>query len=464
MILLPGGHVMFGLKFAEVTCAALLILTAPSVGAADSLTDSLRNAYQNSGLLVQNRALLRVADETVADAISGLRPIISWSSSYSYASPSRTGDVNSLVASLDATWLLYDFGRSNLNIKSLKETVLGTRQKLISIEQDVLLSAAKAHMGFRRATEFASLRSANVELIVQELRAAQDRFEVGEVTRTDVAIAEARLANARAGFASAEGDLAKAAAEFQAVVGRRPGNLITPASLPDLPNDVTAAISMARTNHPDLKRMQHAVAASELNLKIAQLSNRFKVSGAAGLSDTDSANGLSRSLSVTARGPIYSGGAIASASRAAMAQRDATRAELHVTRLNIDLTVRNSFVLLDVARASGDATDLQIQAASVAFRGVREEASLGSRTTLDVLNAEQELLDARVSRISASIDEQIAAYTVLASMGKLTAASLNLGVKTYNPVEYYNLVKTAPTARSTQGAALDRVLRGLAGN
>ena len=463
MILLPGGHVMFGRKFAEVTCAALLILTAPSVGAADSLRDSLRNAYQNSGLLVQNRALLRAADEKVAGAVAALRPVISWSSKYSYSS-AGVGDPNSLVTSLSASWLLYDFGQSDLKTDSLKETVLTTRQSLKSIEQDVLLRAVNAHMKYRRAVEFVSLRSANVELIVQELRAAQDRFEVGEVTRTDVALAEARLASARAGFAAAEGDLAKAAAEFQAIVGRKPGNLITPASLPDLPNNVAAAIAMAQANHPALKRMQHAVAASELNLKIAQLSNRFTLSGAAGLKDTDSANGLSRSLSVTAGGPIYSGGAIASASRAAMAQRDATRAELHVTRLNIDQLVRNSFVLLDVARASGEATDLQIQAASVAFRGVREEASLGARTTLDVLNAEQELLDARVSRISASIDEQIAAYTVLASMGKLTAASLNLGVKTYNPVEYYNLVKTAPTARSTQGAALDRVLRGLAGN
>ena len=453
---------MFGRKFSELTCAALLILTVPSFGAADSLRDSLRNAYQSSGLLAQNRALLRAADERVAGAVSALRPVISWSSKYSYSS--ALPDPNSLVTSLSASLLLYDFGKSDLKTDSLKETVLATRQSLISIEQDVLLRAVTAHMKYRRAVEFVSVRSANVELIVQELRAARDRFEVGEVTRTDVALAEARLASAGARFASAEGDLAKAAAEFQAVVGRKPGNLITPASLPVLPNAVKDAIAIARANHPDLKRMAHAVVASELNLKLAQLPSRFTVSGSAGLSDTDSTNGLLRSLSVTAGGPIYSGGAIASASRAAMAQRDAARAELHVTHLNINQLVRNSFVLLDVARASGEATDRQIQAASVAFRGVREEASLGARTTLDVLNAEQELLDARVSRISASIDEQIAAYTVLASMGKLTAASLNLGVKTYDPIEYYNLVKTAPTAKSKQGAALDRVLEGLAGN
>ena len=133
------------------------------------------------------------------------------------------------------------------------------------------------------------------------------------------------------------------------------------------------------------------------------------------------------------------------------------------TSLDIEQGVRNAFVQLDVARASGEATDRQIEAASVAFRGVREEAALGARTTLDVLNAEQELLDARVTSISTSIDEQTAAYAVLASMGKLTALSLKLGVKTYDPDEYYNLAKTAPIAKSKQGKALDRVLEALAG-
>lgn len=454
---------MFGQKFSEFSCILVLLFSTPSFGAADTLRDSLRNAYQNSGLLVQNRALLRAADEKVAGAVAALRPVISWSSKHSYSS-SGVGSPNVLTTSIKASWLLYDFGQSELKIDAVKETVLATREALVSIEQDVLLRAVTAHMKYRRAVEFVSLRSANVDLIVQELRAAQGRFEVGEVTRTDLALAEARLASAGAGFAAAEGDLAKAAAEFQAIVGQKPNNLITPENLPDLPQVVDAAIAMARANHPALKRMKHAVAVTELNLKISQLANQFTVTSAAGLTDTDSTSGLARSFSVTAGGPIYSGGSIASASRAAMAQRDGARAELHVTRLNIDQLVRNSFVLLDVARASGEAIDRQIQAASVAFRGVREEASLGARTTLDVLNAEQELLDARVSRISASIDEQIASYTVLASMGKLTAISLNLGVKTYDPNEYYNLVETAPIARSKQGAALDRVLKGLAGN
>ena len=454
---------MFGRKLAEFSCAAILILATPSFAVAESLQDSLRNAYKNSGLLVQNRALLRAADEKVADAVAALRPVISWSSKFSHVYNGLTNS-DSLISSIDAKWLLYDFGRSDLQVEVLKETVLATRQALVSIEQNVLLSAVAAHMNYRRSVEFVSLRLANVQLIEQELRAAQDRFDVGEVTRTDVALAEARLASARASLAVAQGDLANAAAEYHAAVGQKPGDLVTPASLPDLPKDVSAAIAIARTHHPDLLSVQHEVAAAELALKAAQKVYRPKFEAGAGLSNVDLDGSLTRNLSLTVSGPIYSGGAIASASRARMAQRDAKRAGLHLAGLEVEQNVRNAFVVLDVARATGEATDRQIEAASVAFRGVREEASLGARTTLDVLNAEQELLDARVNRISTRIDEQIASYRLLAAMGKLTVTELALGVKTYDPAEYYNLVKSAPRARSKQGAALDRVLKDLAGN
>jgi len=454
---------MFGRKFAELSCAAILMLATPSLAAAESLRDSLRNAYKNSGILVQNRALLRAADEKVADAVAALRPVINWSSKFAHAYNDAANN-DSLTTSLNAKWLLYDFGSSDLQTEALKETVLATRQSLVAIEQNVLLRAATAHMNYRRSVEFVSLRSANVELIEQELRAAQDRFDVGEVTRTDVALAEARLASARASLASAQGELAKAAAEYHAVVGRKPGDLVTPSSLPILPKDASEAISTARSHHPELIRVKHEVAAAELVVKASQLAYRPRLEAGAGLSNVDLDGEVTRSLSLTVSGPIYSGGAIASASRSAIAQRDATRARLYVAGLEVEQIVRNAFVVLAVARSTGEATDRQIEAAGVAFRGVREEASLGARTTLDVLNAEQELLDARVSRISTQIDEQIASYSLLAAMGKLTATALDLGVKTYDPSEYYNLVKSAPRAKSKQGAALDRVLKGLAGN
>ena len=454
---------MFGRKFAELSCAAILMLATPSLAAAESLRDSLRNAYKNSGILVQNRALLRAADEKVADAVAALRPVINWSSKFAHAYNDAANN-DSLTTSLNAKWLLYDFGSSDLQTEALKETVLATRQSLVAIEQNVLLRAATAHMNYRRSVEFVSLRSANVDLIEQELRAAQDRFDVGEVTRTDVALAEARLASARASLVSAQGELAKAAAEYHAVVGRKPGDLVTPSSLPILPKDASEAISTARSHHPELIRVKHEVAAAELVVKASQLAYRPRLEAGAGLSNVDLDGEVTRSLSLTVSGPIYSGGAIASASRSAIAQRDATRARLYVAGLEVEQIVRNAFVVLEVARSTGEATDRQIEAAGVAFRGVREEASLGARTTLDVLNAEQELLDARVSRISTQIDEQIASYSLLAAMGKLTATALDLGVKTYDPSEYYNLVKLAPRAKSKQGAALDRVLKGLAGN
>ena len=276
------GQKLYGLSFAF----ALMSFMAPFC-AAESLSDSLRNAYQNSGLLAQNRALLRAADEGVAGSVAALRPIIKWSSTFSH-SVLGTAEANSLSAKLSASWLLYDFGQSKVSIQVQKETVLATRQSLISIEQSVLLRAVNAHMKYRSTVEFVSLRSANVELIVQELRAAQDRFEVGEVTRTDVALAEARLASARASFAAAEGDLVKAIAEYQVAVGRKPGNLITPAGLPGLPDNVDNAIDQARKHHPALKRIQHLIAAAELNVKKAKRANRFDVRGSANLTDRKS--------------------------------------------------------------------------------------------------------------------------------------------------------------------------------
>ena len=452
--------------FKKTTTASgffVLMFFGPGILSAQSLSDTLRNAYTTSGLLVQNRALLRAADEDVSGSMALLRPVINWSSTYAYNVAPVSGKT-SVKADISAKWLLYDFGRSKTKTEALKETVLATRQSLMSIEQDVLLRGVSAHMNYLRTVEFALLRSTNVELIVQELSAAQDRFDVGEVTRTDVALAEARLASARASLSSAEGNRLRAAAEYQGVTGKLPEDLGTPVELPALPENVEMGIAQARMQHPDLKRMQHTVNAAELRIKIANAADQFSVSGRAGLAVNDSGSGVSESVSITFSGPIYSGGANSSGVRAAMARRDSTRAQSHIASLSMEQKVRNSFVLFNVARASGEATERQVKAAEVAFRGIREEASLGARTTLDVLNAEQELLDARASSISAGIDKQIAAYTVLASIGKLNAVSLGLGLKTYDPIEYYDFVKTGPRAKSTEGTVLDDLLKNLVEN
>ncbi len=188
-----------------------------------------------------------------------------------------------------------------------------------------------------------------------------------------------------------------------------------------------------------------------------------KLRGAYGLSQTFKSQGYSNggTIGVDVSGPIYQGGRLTSMVRKSMAQRDAARAGLHQVRHALALNAGNAWAQLQVARASISASQQQVRASSVAFQGVREEATLGARTTLDVLDAEQELLDARANLVSATIDEHVAAYLLLSSMGMLTADRMKLRVPQYDPAAYYNMVKTAPPLYSKQGQKLDKVLRKL---
>lgn len=441
---------------------------------AETLAQALTNAYNHSGLIDQNRALLRAADEDVAIAMSALKPIIGWSADMTRSfSKVRTNGlptiyttgVTSVTLGLSASLLLYDFGQSDLRIDVAKEKVLATRETLVSVEQGVLLRAVTAYMNVRRNNEFVALRNSNVRLITQELRAAKDRFEVGEVTRTDVALAEARLAAARAGLAGAQGNLAQAQEEYRASVGHRPKSLSPPPKAPKTANTPNAAKAIAERNHPDMKSVQHEVAAAELAVLMAEAAMKPSVNLVGRLGVTENFNSTnythSGSVGVQASGPIYQGGRLSAVARQSMAQRDAVRSSLHLQRHNISQNVGNAFAQLEVYRATRQAGERQVRAASVAFRGVREEATLGARTTLDTLNAEQELLDARANLISSIVDEQIASYSLLATMGLLTAKHLKLSVQSYDPASYYNMVREAPALKSRQGQKLDRILRAI---
>ncbi|MFT6023282.1 MAG: outer membrane protein [Ascidiaceihabitans sp.] len=451
--------------------ALLMGLTAVQ-SQADTLADALTGAYNHSGLLDQNRALLRAADEDVAIAASALLPIVQWSaqaqrnfgrsfSAFGTSSNSSTTASLSLTSSL----LIYDAGSSAASIGAAKETVLATRQTLVSIEQQVLLRAVEAFMGVRQASEFVALRQNNLRLLTQELRAANDRFEVGEVTRTDVALAQARLAQARSGLADAQADFLRARAEYTNVVGHKPGRLSQPPRVPKVETNVAQAQAQAVRRHPQLIGVQHQVAAAELNILAAEANMKPSASltGRLSLNSSSSAADevVNGAVGVEYGGPIYLGGRLSATARRAMASRDAARGNLHIVRHNVQQNVANALASLGAARARLQASDRQIRAARVAFRGVREEATLGARTTLDVLDAEQELLDAEASRISAQVDEYVAAYTVLFTMGQLTAKNLSLKVQQYDPTAYYNLVKDAPAVRSKQGQKLDKVLRAL---
>ncbi|MEL6610102.1 MAG: TolC family outer membrane protein [Pseudomonadota bacterium] len=447
-----------------VVVAGLAVAGMPAALQAETLADTLAAAYDHSGLLEQNRAVLRAADEDVAQAVALLRPVIDYTARVGLTAGNVVQTTQS-SASLEiaARLLLWDGGATRLRAEIQKETVLSTRQGLISVEQTVLLNAVTAYMSVREALEFVALRENNVRLITQELRAAEDRFEVGEVTRTDVALAESRLAAARSLLASARGSLTQSVATFQEAVGRRPGPLAAPKAAPKLPPNVSSALAIARRTHPQILQAQHDITAAELTLARANkaLNPTLSASGSVTFADGDQ---RTDQVGLTLSGPISQGGALASQIRQAQARLDGQRANLHVIRHSIDAAVEIAYANLAVAAASREASIRQITAARVAFRGVREEATLGARTTLDVLDAEQELLDAQASLISAEAQQTVAAYTVLSAIGMLTVSDLGLHVQQYDPAAYYNLVKRAPQTISDQGTALDRVLKSLGKN
>ncbi|NVK47749.1 MAG: TolC family outer membrane protein [Rhodobacteraceae bacterium] len=445
--------------------AALGMGAVPMASWAETLGDALASAYKNSGLLDQNRATLRAADEGVASALSDLRPSLT----YNYQVGKKRGfetrdvwsdwsDTLSFIASMD----IYTFGRNKLSVDLQKEVVLATRASLVNVEQAVLASAVDAYMSVREAQALVNLRQNAVRLNQQNLRAAQDRFDVGEITRTEVAQFEAQLASVRADLASAQGTLSAARETYKVAVGHYPTKLSTPPNIKLPVPSLEAAVSTARQRHPGIIALQHQAAAQDIAVDIAERNMFPTVSGNVTQSYSDNFDNDTTSIGLGVSGTIYSGGAVASGVRGAIANRDAARAELLQTTREVEQGVRTNWAMLSVFAASESASNSYVQAQRVAYDGVREEADLGAATTLDVLDAEQDLLDAQVSAIQARIARETQSYAVLQSLGMLTVEQLKLNVPVYDPAAYYNAVKNAPTRYvSPQGEKLDRVLEGL---
>ncbi|MBT8152633.1 TolC family outer membrane protein [Epibacterium ulvae] len=468
----PNGGSRRAVRALAMAGTMLAVLGAPAQLKADNLSDALIGAYKSSGLLEQNRALLRVADEDVAAAVASLRPIVSWAltATHQYTRAPGTftlqdGDTNAFDASINLTWVLWDGGQRQFTRRAAQEAVLATRHTLLDVEQQVLFSAVTAYVSVLFQEENVRLRSNNLRLLREELRAAQDRFEVGEVTRTDVALAESSVAGAQADLIQARGDLASARATYKQVVGREPGATQGQPPLPSGARSERDSQYLARRNHPSLLSQQHAVKSAELRVEStrAALGPSFTLRGGIGhnqvfdqRTDTDTRN-LSLELGQT----IYAGGARQSALRADRARLDAEKGVLLTVQRQIEQGVSAAFATLAANRASLTSSEQQVRSARVAFDGVREEATLGARTTLDVLEAEQELLDAQVERVQARANLSLAAYELLQSQGLLTAEHLNLAVEVYDPTLYYNLVKDAPGKGSKRGKDLDRVLKAL---
>ena len=450
--------------------AVLLLVSATAAPArAETLADALIAAYRNSNLLAQNQAVLRAADEDAAVALASLRPVAQftaqggWQRSESsgiFGGLSQSeGETGSIALSVDL--VLWAGGRGLLGVEIARESVLATRQALVGIEQDVLLAAASAYVDVRLQAEIVALRQSNVRLITQELRAAQDRFDVGEVTLTDVALARSRLAASQAGLAAAQGAFTVAREAYKAATGGYPGNLAGLPKLPATAKTIEAARVVALRSHPDVLRAQHESRVADLRIKVAKGAYAPTIGANATSGLNTVTGGEQTSVTLSYRHQLYQGGEVSALYRRSLASKAAADALLHQVSVLVDQNLGQRWALLAVAQASIEAGRLQVTAAQTAFDGVREEATLGARTTLDVLNAEQELLSARATKLQAEADRYVGTYQILAAMGLLTADHLQLGIPTYDPAAYYNAVKQAPLS-STQGKALDRILGKIA--
>lgn len=460
------------LKSAVLVGGLAITAMAPQRAAAENIVDAMIGAYNTSGLLEQQRAVLRAADEDVAIALSSLRPVINWTTQLSrtLAKTQNTGiKLNNyetdFFTGLTLSQLLYDGGATVLGRQAAQEAVLATRQSLLNVEQQILFRAASAYLNVVLYSENVRLQENNVRLLQEELRAAQDRFDVGEVTRTDVALAEAQLAAAKSSLASARGTLVSAQAEYFNATGHKAGPLAGEPRLPKPAASQKAATDIAVRNHPSILSAQHQVRAAELSAQATSkaMGPSASLSASIGVTEATTSTDYTHSATVGASvsQPIYQGGALSANYRRALANRDSYKSALLTAQNDVVQDVASAYVRLEVAKANLVSSAEQVRAAQVAFDGIREEAKLGARTTLDVLSAEQDLLDAQTNQISARSEEGIATYQLLVAQGLLTAERLGLAVQIYDPTLYYNLVKNAPAKVSKRSRDLDRVLKAL---
>lgn len=466
-----GNVLKITLKAVFLTAGLVAGQAVFTVAQAQTLTDALIQAYQTNPLLRVNRAALRSVDESVAQARAALRPQISGSVQAQHSTTEQKGltpvtntgnnSANSLQVSLNASLLLFDGGASKAAINSARMNVLASRHDLINAEQSVLLDAVTAYMNMHRDSQFVQLAQNNTKVLQQEVRAAQDRFDVGEVTRTDVSQAEARLAAAKGELVSRQSALETSRQAYKAVIGTYPKYLSTPPAAPKLPNSPAAAETIAVSKHPQILGAHFRAKAAAFDLERANKNYTPTISAGASLSATkvwNNSNQTAGSVGLTANVPIYNGGSLSSVRRQAKAILDRRNAEVQQAGYLVRQGVRSAYAGLLGYRASIIARQEQVRSARIAFEGVREEAKFGARTTLDALDAEQEVLNARSNLVSAQRDEYVAAYTVLAQMGLLTAEHLGLGIETYNPNVNYKKVHAAPfdTQRSD---TLDKILK-----
>ena len=419
--------------------SAALVVGAGQVSA-ETLVQAMVSAYSGNPKLQAERARQRGTDELVPQALSGWRPTVNTEGSIanvwadSNNGPATENDPKSVAIGLSQP-IFRGFKTIN-GTKAAEANVEAGKQGLLAIEQDILFQAIQAYMNVIRDRQIVGLRQQNVGVLQKQLTAADERFKVGEITRTDVAQSKARVSGAQSSVASAKATLAASVANYINVVGHQPGSLKYP-KLAKLPRTLEQAQTAASEINPNILAAAYVEEASAFNIEVVKgdLLPSASLNASATFNDNPLV-GTSRSERAQIEGvltiPLYEAGRVYSSVREAKHVASQRRLEVIQAGRSVRESVSISWNNLTAAREIIRSAKSQVSAAELALDGVRQEYFVGSRTTLDVLDAETEVVSARIALVSAERDQIVAAYQILGSIGHLTARDLSL------PVEYYD--------------------------
>jgi outer membrane protein len=432
--------------------AALMAGTA----SADTLRDALVSAYNSNPTLTAQRESLRATDATVAIAKAAGRPQISADVGVNRTVTQSgvlvsTGKGPNLSLGVDLSYPLFNGGSVKNSVRAAETRVEAGRATLAAVEGDVFTNAVAAYMDVIRDRSVVELNQNNVRVLETNLQATQDRFQIGDLTRTDVAQSEARLQLGRSQLAGAQGQLTASEATYRQVIGHPPGQLAPPPPLPPLPTSSDEAVRIALANNPDLVATTRQAVAAGYDVNVARASrlpqlsavgsetyvNNLAHNGPSGFPNT----GNETTVGLSARVPIFQGGLPAARIRQAQALQGQALETVVGTERAVVQAARAAFANYDAAQRQIQAQTVAVQANQLALEGARAEQSVGTRTVLDVLNAEQELLNSQVALVSAKRDAYVAGFQLLNAMGQAQAQDLGLdGGPLYDPLGNYRRV------------------------
>jgi outer membrane protein len=447
---------------------AIMVAAVPGEVVAETMESALAHAYQGNPQLNAQRAIVRQTDEGVSQALSGYRPTISATASVGKQYTNETGvfppvpptlpngvafAINGVTTQrsvgVAAGQTLFN-GQQNANqVRKAESQVSAARETLRVMEESVLLSAATAYMDVSRDTANLEVQQNNIRVLQRTLKDTRNRFTAGQVTSTDVAQAEAQLAGGEAALHGAESTLMTTRANFRRVIGVEASNL-APASPIDrlAPTTLNAAITVGTAENPSVTAALYGVDVAQLQVRIAEGALWPTVGVQASVQQQTYSNILTPNLllgtaTLNMTVPIYQGGAEYSAIRLNKENEGQQRLNVEQIRDQTRANVVQAWGQLQAAKAQVEAAIRQNDAAARALEGVRNEAQAGQRTTLDVLNAEQALVNARVSLIVAQHDRVVASYSLVSAVGRLSARELRLPVTIYDPMVHYQQVRDA---------------------